>query len=263
MAEASLLAESIIQAILAARHSPDLLDRIRTVVDAADPSSVTIPHRKGLTPLHVICMKTTQMPVMEYLVERYPECVTAKDRFGLLPLHYACKGTAPVHVVEYLIKQYPESVRVQDRRGRLPLSHAILRADTPPLELIQCLVERYPDSLKLQHPWDGLPLHLACLAYKTEAPMEVLHYLVKQFPDSVKSQSIDHSRLPLHAACLANAPFPVIQYLVQPSHTVLGATLPRVGLRKRSVPESSVALCLRIITTLSGGCPAVAAAAVF
>ena len=76
--------------------------------------------------------------------------------------------------------------------------------------LIKSLVEQNPQSVR--KTWFGhLPLHWACI---NNAPTEVVRILLESFPDSSKVPGDLHN-LPLHLACYNGSSFDVIKLLLE------------------------------------------------
>ncbi len=208
-------------------------DVVRYLVEK-HPASIKVKGR-GLLPLHYACDGKASLEVIQYMVEQYPASINLKDT-GLLSLHWACKGNASLEVIQYLVEKYPDSIKVKDMDQRLPLHWACKSKAS--LEVMQYLVEQYPASIKMEcNGW--LPLHLACCE---NASLDVVQYLVEEYPDAAKIQncfrgsrhkmgccnvSLDafvkwdsrfkenEGHLPLHWACMRDAPLDVVQYLVR------------------------------------------------
>jgi ankyrin repeat protein len=185
------------------------MDMIRRQV-TANPDAVKFRNRFGVTPLHAACGGGSQLEVIQYLVEQWPESVKAVDNFGgSLPLHWACNHKkAPVDVIQYLVEQWPESVNVVvDKHGWLPLHLACSANSEDPavLEVIQYLVEQRPELVKTADNNGCLALHYACTSCKTAPllPLAVVQYLVKQWPESVQHRN-SRGKTPLGHAQLTN-----------------------------------------------------------
>jgi ankyrin repeat protein len=78
------------------------------------------------------------------------------------------------------------------------------------LQSIQEIVSRCPKSIGYKE-YGILPMHTACV---NQAPLEVIHYLCENYPKSCRELD-DEGNLPLHLACYSSAPLDSIQYLVR------------------------------------------------
>jgi ankyrin repeat protein len=78
------------------------------------------------------------------------------------------------------------------------------------LQTIQEIVSRCPKSIGYK-AYGILPMHTACM---NQAPLEVIHYLCENYPNSCRERD-DEGNLPVHLACYSSAPLDSIQYLVQ------------------------------------------------
>ncbi len=78
------------------------------------------------TPLHVACENNAPLPVVQLLVQAYPEAFQACDKNGWTPLHLACRK-ASLDVIRLLAPaEAPWVCLLQDNDRRLPLDAAKL-----------------------------------------------------------------------------------------------------------------------------------------
>jgi ankyrin repeat protein len=106
------------------------MDRIRQLVNANPDAVKYRTDDPGQIPLHTACGAfdiqggLSQLEVVQYLVEQWPESVTTANNNGYLPLHVACYFNASLAVVQYLVQQWPESVKHRNSYGETPLDIA-------------------------------------------------------------------------------------------------------------------------------------------
>ncbi len=174
------------------------------------------------SPLHWACWRN-KLDVVKELVQRGAD-LFVKNESKETPLDKAERYGA-TEVAEYLLEQYREKVWKQE--GGLSL-HAVLREATTmennkvqvPIgtltvdEFLTLLVSIHSQDTDAIHRQDGnraLPLHNACLA---NAPMKVLCFFVEQ--DVATLYMMDSAgALPIHNACRGGVSLEKFKYLIE------------------------------------------------
>jgi ankyrin repeat protein len=139
------------------------------------PDSILEQDGMGRTLLHIAVLsawsKEDYGPMLDFFLERVPECLQVQDQQGRLPLHMA----ELQDVARRLVESWPAAARVQDRVGRLPV-HVMLMtraASVDPEEdeideareesrlmAARSVAEAWPDSLLVPDQEARLPLHV-------------------------------------------------------------------------------------------------------
>jgi ankyrin repeat protein len=150
--------------------------------------------------------------MVKALLQVYPEAATKREMtFGFLPIHVACASPASLPVIQRLLDVYPDGCKKQDKRGSLPLHMACRIANSPPA-IIQLLLRVYPDGAQFQDSDCRLPLHWACHVRSTcEATVASL---LHAFPDAAQLSESKYGYLPLHIACKCGASEAVVAHLL-------------------------------------------------
>lgn len=149
--------------------------------------------------LHHACIHGAPVPVLQTLMEHWPDLIHGQTSPGWTPLFHACwRRRADGDVVAYLIRQWPDSVRAVDDYGQIAL-HVLVRAGESPLEACQAYIDAWPESLRATDHDGDLPLHVACF-WGTVSYALVLK-LTLYWPESVRVTN-RLGQTPLHCACL-------------------------------------------------------------
>jgi hypothetical protein len=168
-------------------------------------------HSSEAYPLHYLCRKKeAPVAVVEAFVNAWPEAARTQDSIlESLPLHVACEHDASVEVLAILIHAYPEGLTKPDKYGNLPI-HCASSLESPESALL--LLHACPESAKMKTNKGQTPLHLACSRY--DISNELVQVLIQLYKDACKSRDWQ-GRLPLHSACMWNAPTCVLELLLQ------------------------------------------------
>jgi ankyrin repeat protein len=204
------------------------------VVHRAWPEALREKTDKGLTPLHVVAMKSywgsaedavaVGLSIVRYFLDQSPRSVQETTWTGALPVHLAARG-APPGVVRLLVERGTKSLLLSrpDDDGALPLHRAVARAYGPEwaLEVVQYLVETAPAALHVADCRGHLPLHESVSVpgrdhnkrVWNERRMPVVKHLVQAWPQAleVKDRS---SRIPLMVAAESDASLDVLFHLL-------------------------------------------------
>lgn len=159
----------------------EALERITT-----HPNEVnTLDETGGYLPIHRACFHDTlPLSLVEALIEANPQSVQVQDlKCGRIPLHNAvfCVSSTNKPIVQALLQKYPEGTAVVDKRGYTPLHVHLRWASKPSLEIVKMLVHVHPEAVRLVSNDDWTPLHLA--AYF--ASWDISQYLIECYPDAL------------------------------------------------------------------------------
>lgn len=128
----------------------------------------------------------TQAREWYYGMERVPSSKAAKKPLAMvwkrMALHVACLVSAPMEVVELLIRAYPPALELPDpHNGSIPLHLACMIQDGSPL-LLRVLLQARPATTKALDARGRLPIHYAILS---QANYGVVELLIRHDPASV------------------------------------------------------------------------------
>ncbi len=159
-----------------------------------DPSLAKMKTRQNALPLHIACQRKATLPVVQSLLENYPE--GAKEaKGGWLSLHLAIWHEAPEEVIIELVKANPEATRAfTSSSAQTPLSlywsNCVLSK-----RIVSLLID--PSKLMRRNEKDIGIIHKV-LHFPQNIP-NLLTYVLEEFDDDASSRD-DEGRLPLHAA---------------------------------------------------------------
>ena len=162
------------------------------------------------------------LPVVQLLVQTYPESVRTVNDQHRLPLHIACghqymkrvtkkcssktktrtsdrddreNSCRSSDVIQYLLQQYPAGAQVLDRAGTLPLHAAIQGYQTP--STIRLLLEACPEAIAHADGSGRTALHLA--VSRAAPHLETVKLLLTEHPAAAEKVD-DKNKLPIHYA---------------------------------------------------------------
>jgi ankyrin repeat protein len=140
------------------------------------------------------------MPVVQLLLNTYPEAARIKTSEGWTPLHllFRYRGAdLTVEVVRLFLEVYPEPLALTSRTnaGRTPLHLACQYAASMPI--IQLLME---DRAGRDASEGWTPLHITCRYRGADLTVEVAQLILKAFPEALTSRT-HAGNTPLHQAC--------------------------------------------------------------
>ncbi len=165
--------------------------------------SITARDNSGLQPLHFACGSCATLPIIQMLVQRWPDSVKSIAN-GRLPLHYICESLhgASIDAIGFLVETYPISVKARGCNGMLPLHYG----GCAPMKTFIYLHQLYPEAIKVTDDHGRLPHHCA-------STLDNMRYLLQEYPLAIKVK--DHNgNLPLHRACQREASLEEDQFLV-------------------------------------------------
>ena len=142
--------------------------------DADGSAKVPIRRRRTILwkrlPLHVACLMSAPIGIIELLLTIYPKALTSHDPHnGSLPIHLACsstsKSSSSLTLIQTLLNNKATTKAVDDR-GRLPLHYAILSKS--PDEIVRYLVQLDAQSLYCPDEEGKTPLQYARQVYPSD-----------------------------------------------------------------------------------------------
>ena len=161
---------------------------------------------------------------MKKFLSFYPGNSSQIDRQGRFPLHLAVSvASTDLSVVEKLIECNAEAVQAQDKQGLLPL-HCVLRCSASMevsqcLQIVQCLLNHYPHGVKVADHSGSTPLHIAC---HHRCPQSIVEVVLNAFPAAVHVRD-QNGCIPLHAACRHGSSLEVVKSLARSDATMVHA----------------------------------------
>ena len=216
-------------------------------------------------PIHEACINNAPVNLLEALLQAYPESVAATDLTKRLPLHHAAAHGADPRVVEFLVKACPGAVNATDTYGKTPAmclmgcnsmySETVqilstpfegktiatfgeeynafdenLSADDNSTDLFKAIQDkRWENTMTLiesnstevrqwtthkdcdgEVVWKRLPIHEACI---NNAPVYVIGSLIRAYQEGAKGADLN-KRLPLHHVAVHGGKLDVIELLL-------------------------------------------------
>eukprot|EP00957_Ditylum_brightwellii_P165214 12578765-Ditylum_brightwellii.AAC.1 len=125
-------------------------------------------------PLHLACKRDAPADIVDSLLQLAPQSSAAFDLYHRLPIHYVAElGTSDLEVLQVLIESSPESLTTSDSEGRTPLHLCFLasnpdcssgeqRRPPPTLQEILLLIDSNGEVARMTDEYGCLPLHYAC-----------------------------------------------------------------------------------------------------
>jgi len=123
---------------------------ITKIIIEYDTNCLNCTNANGNTPLHIACMmrinNSSNMRVINYLINQNPSMLYVANTLGNLPLHVAVQITREpscwretIELIHLMLSIYPKGANCQNNDGKLPLHYAC--AKNCPFEGIAALVE--------------------------------------------------------------------------------------------------------------------------
>lgn len=104
----------------------ELADRL---LEQCHYETVQIANEDGALPLHLAVSNRASWPVLQLLIDHYPEALDIKDDKGNVPLHRAFMTTTKMHVLVRLAQAHPRAHHRINKRGKIPLDLASLELE--------------------------------------------------------------------------------------------------------------------------------------
>lgn len=221
-------------------------------------------------PIHEACINNGPKHVIEALLQAYPKCCAAVDINNRLPLHYAAVHGAKFEILELLVRTCPGAVNSSDDYGKTPAMCVMPSATfserdafSKKMELlskiypgdplvvfsagynsfeenfssdenetslftaikekkwaeVRKLIESNAEEVREwtahkdsdgEIAWRRLPIHEACI---NNAPSEVVEALLRKYKEGASMKDLNN-RLPLHHAAIHGSSFDVFEFLI-------------------------------------------------
>ena len=89
----------------------------------ANPDAVKIPDKNNMLPLHYATKKgrNSDFEFIQRIVEMFPSGASVQDSNGMLPIHWLAQRGYTIPLMELLLDAYPESGSVKDQWDRTPM----------------------------------------------------------------------------------------------------------------------------------------------
>ena len=204
------------------------LETVKIIVETRPDVSLLDQLSDGMLPLHSLCLNTKSkddantwlLPIIEYVVDLYPEAVKSRNHYGFLPISYAVSTT--LEITRFLYEKHPDSF-CHDRWGNTPLVsacssggidtviylfdqggadllagpllHRSLKSDRDTQAKVDFILENDPKSIDRKDRASNLPLHAACSAYT--ADLSLIRRVFDLHPEAVAARN-DKGRFPIH-----------------------------------------------------------------
>lgn len=193
------------------------------------PQEAVMADEKGSTPLHIACWRNLPLPVIQALIEAFPQAVSHQDVHGDTPLHVALTNPETcAQVVRALIQACPTVVSIANKEGLQPLHEACRHCAHE--QVIDVLLEQYPYALRA-------PIKRGELVSKRKnslGPKETDHVILdgtRQLKGSMTDmrfqaaeQQVRDGGYPLHMAIASGANKTVVEMLMKEAPDVLRMT---------------------------------------
>lgn len=101
-------------------------DRLLTVelaewlLDKTSEDTIRMVNEEQSLPLHLAVHHRSPMPVLQLLIDHYPEALICKDKAGNVPLHKAFQNWTAVPVLVRLAQENHRALSKKNKRGRTP-----------------------------------------------------------------------------------------------------------------------------------------------
>mmetsp|Transcript_33369 Transcript_33369/g.33996 ORF Transcript_33369/g.33996 Transcript_33369/m.33996 type:complete len:528 (+) Transcript_33369:106-1689(+) len=157
----------------------------------------------GKFPLHYAAQYSSNVELVQSLLQSFPKGTIKQDSYGQTPLHCVCLNPnedAP-KIMSTLIASNPAPTAMKDRYGKLPLHTACFRSsyvrpESVSNEFVYPLISSYLAGVCCPDNSGGLPLHIAC---RSGIHISVVEKLVELYPEGVTQHS-EFFGTPLHQA---------------------------------------------------------------
>jgi len=178
-----------------------------------NPRGLDVKAAGGMLPIHVASNGKANFEIIEYLLQRDPDCASKSTDGAELPFHMACKSESNIDTVRLLFDTYPEALILEDDEtddatstttktttSTEASSSAGGRPNTTSFLRDQTSHARTALDIVAMHTLDEsgcLPLHRAL---RRRAALGAVKLLLKGNPSALRVATYDNV-FPLHVAC--------------------------------------------------------------
>ena len=169
------------------RQAPE--DVIRYLISMW-PESIHCATKDGRLPIHLVLSKnTSQLSLVNYVVEANPESLVVKDNNEWIAFHCAV-AYGSLEVLQYCIRSWPNGCMERGRKGRIALHVVCLRQRSLPY--VQCVHRQWKHAIRQRDKNGLLPVQVAC---EVGAPLDVIRYLIDEWPASLSEVSAEYGNM--------------------------------------------------------------------
>mmetsp|Transcript_40780 Transcript_40780/g.49652 ORF Transcript_40780/g.49652 Transcript_40780/m.49652 type:complete len:255 (-) Transcript_40780:360-1124(-) len=163
-------------------------------------------------PLHHECKRgSVSITELQAIAENDEQTLLDRDEEGQTPLHvllYSHEGQCLLDQIKLLVSAGAASIA--DNEGSLPLHIACVYGAS--VEVLELLTEESADHFLAQNNQGFTPLHMRLMCQTQKYDSEALKLLMS---NGATSLTDNKGRLPLHIACMYDAPFHALQALAE------------------------------------------------
>mmetsp|Transcript_67737 Transcript_67737/g.201491 ORF Transcript_67737/g.201491 Transcript_67737/m.201491 type:complete len:794 (+) Transcript_67737:31-2412(+) len=155
--------------------------------------------RRGLYPLHVLCLNSMVAPeTLGIFLDSSPEAAGLPDKAGLYPLHRLCQNPAVTpELLSAYLGRFPDAGSQADGAGYYPL-HALCGNVAVTPELLDPLLAAWPEAAARGNEACSYPLHMLCM--NPAVTQQLLEHFLRFCPKAAE-QGDDLDLYPLHCLC--------------------------------------------------------------
>jgi len=150
-------------------------------------------------------------------VKMLKKALLQKCDLGYTALDHACTNDAPSAIIEELLNYCPE-LALMMRGDRTPLHMLILHARSKEMPMKTCsiklVLDAFPQAVITRDKQGNLPLHYCCYEKTNLDSFMIVLNATAECMRRANVMRNEFGHLPLHCASLSNAPFPVINALI-------------------------------------------------
>ena len=169
------------------------------------------------TALHYACSNGESVPIVQFLLDRFPDAARITNRNYQSPLHVACsarssartrKSCSHLQIVEILLECFPTAARLVDENGYTPV-HATCRVGAP-VEILAALMQSNAGVLQMSSRNLEKALHIAAFCSESS---DTVRFLLSKDPSQAAAMDAK-MQTPIHKACMATSVSTEIVYLL-------------------------------------------------
>jgi ankyrin repeat protein len=96
------------------------LEFAEQLLDTCSYETIRMTNQNGMLPLHLAVQHRAKMPVLQLLIDHYPEALTFKDKKGNVPLHLAFQTATEMYVLVRLAQEDHRALSKVNKKGLTP-----------------------------------------------------------------------------------------------------------------------------------------------